>query len=42
MQCAGERRPTVLRVKLAAKAQKLKKKKTKKTTLQFAEVKILL
>lgn len=29
MQCAGERQPTVLRVKLAAKAQKLKKKKRK-------------
>ena len=30
MQCAGERQPTVLRVKLAAKAQKLKKKKKQK------------
>ena len=33
MQCAGKRQPTVLRVKLAAKTKKLKKKKT----LQFAE-----
>lgn len=35
MQCAGKRQPTVLRVNLAAKTQKLKKKKKK--TLQYAE-----
>lgn len=33
MQCAGKRQPTVLKVKLVAKTQKKKKKKT----LQFAE-----
>ena len=35
MQCAGKRQPTVLKVKLVAKTQKIKK--IKKKTLQFAE-----